>query len=122
MAATIQEAIDDIVRDIGSVIPTVTTRMTTWTNSMFIVPTLFPGPGAPWDKASLDQRSVYDWSVPTIQASAAVQEAGNTIAGANIAINTVFRTLKAVQAAFAAGRITADQQTSVVAAYTSSWE
>jgi hypothetical protein len=127
MAANLQEAIDDIVRDIGAIgtiPPTVPTRMqTTWIPEMFTNPAVFPGPGAPWDRQSANQRTVYDWSVPNIEANAEIQAIpAQLVQSANIVINVVLRTLLAVQAAFAAGRITADQVDSVVQAYTDAWE
>jgi hypothetical protein len=127
MAANLQEAIDDVVEDIGTIgtsIPTVPTRMqTTWIPEMFTVPASFPAPGAPWDRQSANQRTVYDWSVPNIEANAEIQALGTqAVQQANIAINVVLRTLLAVQAAFAAGRITAAQVTSVVTAYTDAFE
>jgi hypothetical protein len=127
MAANIQEAIDDIALDIGgasgTVPPFIAARMITWLDLMFLVPAQFPAPGLPWNKDLLDQRSVYDWAVPTIQANAEIQALGSNgpLAG-NIAINVVLRTLLAVQAALADNRITAAQVTSVVTAYTTAWE
>lgn len=129
MAATLQEAIDDIVEDIGVIgtsIPLVATRITTWLNSMFVNPALFPPPGAAWNQESILQRSVYDWAVPTLEARAEIQRlaliSGSNVQIANIAIDVVSRTLLAVQAAATANRITANQVTSVVTAYTAAWE
>lgn len=128
MAATLQEAIDDVVRDIGAIgstVPTIPTRMqTTWIPEMFTSPAAFPGPGTPWNRQDADQRTVYDWSVPNIKANADIQvlPSAQGVQQANIAINVVLRTLLAVQAAFAAGRITAAQVASVVTAYTDAFE
>lgn len=129
MAATLQEAIDDVVRDIGIIgtsVPTVATRMMTrWLPQMFTNPALFPPPGQPWQRDNVLQRSVFDWANETLRANAEIQSlvvSGNAIQQANVAINVVARVLLAVQIALAAGRITAAQVTSTVTAYTNAWE
>lgn len=128
MAANIQEAIDRIAEFIGTwsgTVPVpdqVPTRMVVWLNQMFLTPSLFPGPGTPWLRDSALQRSVFDWSVPTIQASAQIQAQGNGQLSGNLAINVVLRTLLAVQAAQLAGRITAAQRDSVVTIWNAAWE
>lgn len=126
MAANIQEALNDICRDIGAIVavpPLVPARMQTWLNLMFLVPASFPAPGTPFDPQNLDQRSVFDWAVPTLQAFEKINSsATGTVEERNIAIDVVYRTLLAVQTARTENRITANQQTSVVAAYTTSWE
>jgi hypothetical protein len=128
VAANLQEAIDDIALDIGTASGTVPVpdqvpaRMRNWLDQMFLATSLFPGPGTPWERSSVLQRSVFDWSVPTIQANAQIQAIGNGMQAGNLAINVVLRTLLAVQAAQTAGRITAAQRDSVVVIYTSCWE
>ena len=123
MAATIQECIDDIAEDIGGIhVGDVTTQMPDWNNQMFLIPSLFPGPGAPWDRENVNQRSVYNWAVSSILTNAQIQAGGNNQLSANLAIGVVLRALLATQAAVAAGRITAAQRDSVVAIYTVVWE
>lgn len=121
MAATIDEAIQDVVEDIGPKADP-DARMTTWLSTMFTNPSSFPGPGTAWDRENTDQRTVYDWVVPTIIAQQQMAALSNLPEKANIAINVVLRTLFAVKFAATNSRITAAQQTSVVTAYTTVWE
>lgn len=130
MAATIDEAIADIVDDISAFTAIVGAgglqeRMNTWVTQMFTVPGSFPGPGTPWVQSDRDQRSVFDWVTPNLLA----QERMNTLVEgtdgfllANIAIEVVERTLFAAKLAESNNRITADQLTSVVTIYTTAWE
>lgn len=121
MAANIQEAIDDIVEDLGNLGDS-PARMTTWIATVFTNPALFPGPGAPLNIDNLDQRSVYDWVIPSIIALQKMNAAMEPRDENNIAIDVVVRTLYAVQFAQTNNRITSDQQDSIVAAYTAIWE
>lgn len=125
MAANIQEALDEICKNIGNlsahVVPPFADRWLDWLNTIFLVPASFPAPGDPFNPQSLDERSVFDWAIPTLQAHEQIANA-DPVDQRNIAINVVYRTLLAVQTAAAEGRITADQETSVVAAYTTIWE
>lgn len=123
MAANIQEAIDEVVLDIGSpaIIPTLPARTQTWIDEMFTAASFNP-PGDFWDNNTAEQRSVFDWVVPNLVAQNEILIIGNNQLAQNVLINVVLRTLLATQAAQIAGRITADQETSVVTAYTNAWE
>lgn len=119
MAANIQEAIDEVVQDIQPGFALA--QMDTWISEMF-TEAGFPAPGDFWSRESEDNRSVFDWFVPNAVARREMNVVGAGQLAVNIAINIVLKTLLAVQAAQTAGRITADQETSVVTAYTDAWE
>jgi len=130
VAATLQEAIDDVVRDIGAIgtsVPDVNTRMGTWLASAFTGSSA-PGVGNEWQRDNALQRSAYDWSVETSEARAAIAALepqivpGPEVQQANIAIGVVSRFLLAVQQALAGGRVTAGQVTAIVADYTIAFE
>ena len=120
MSANIDEAIDDIVEDIGGFGATVIARYGTWITEMFTVAGFNP-PGTFWDPANVEERSVYDWVVPGLRTQREITLVGNGQLGANLAIDTVLRTLLAVKFATINSRITANQETSVVTAYTNAW-
>lgn len=120
MSADIDEALDDIVNDIGGAEATVVANYATWITEMF-TSTGFNPPGTFWDPDNEEQRSVYDWVIPGLQTQREINLVGNGQLGANLAINTVQKTLLAVKFATINGRITADQETSVVTAYTNAW-
>ena len=115
--ANIQEAIDDIVPNVffgGNV------EYDAWMISMF-TPVGFGvvavGSAEFWDAQSVDQRTVFDWVVPSLNIQRLVNAAGNGIESSNLRINIVLRVLLAVQAAQDATRISQDQEDTVVAAY-----
>jgi len=128
VAANIQEAIDTCANFIGLASGTVAppndvpSRMTNWNNLMFLVPASFPAPGDFWDRVNLEQRSVFDWAVPSVAANTQIQTIGNSPYAGNLAINVVLRTLLAAQFAATQGWITANQLTSVVNAWNTAWE
>ncbi len=128
MAATLQEAINDVVRDIGVIgtsVPDVNTRMGTWLALAFTNATA-PGASNEWQRDQVLQRSAYDWAVETSEARAAISSlesiSGSEVQQANIAINVVSRFLLAVQQALAGNRVTAGQVTAIVADYTTAFE
>ena len=120
MSANIDEAIEDIADDIGSLFASVVTRYGTWITEMFTEAGFNP-PGTFWDPENEEERSVFDWVVPGLLTQREINNTGNGQLSANLAINTVLRTLLAVKFATIAGRITANQETSVVTAYTNAW-
>jgi hypothetical protein len=120
MSANIDEAISDIAEDIGGANLTVVNDYGVWITQMFTEAGFNP-PGTFWNPDSEDERSVYDWVIPGLRTQREINLVGDGQLGANLAINTVLRTLLAVKFATIAGRITANQETSVVTAYTNAW-
>ena len=116
-AANIQQAIDEVVLNLSASIPG---PYAAWMASMFtpagftIVAT---GAAKFWDGQIADQRTVYDWAIPSLLTQRTINEQGDSVLTRNLAIGVVLRTLLAVQAANAASRITQDQEDTVVAAY-----
>jgi hypothetical protein len=117
-AADIQEAIDDVVNNI--VVGNIQTDYGTWITGMFTEAgfnALAVGSAKFWDKGSKDERTVFDWAVPSLRTQRTINAQGTTVLTKDLAINIVLRTLLAVQAATVATRITQDQEDTVVAAY-----
>lgn len=117
-AANIQEAIDDVVRDIHT--PNSTAPYNAWMVNMFTpigFKALAVGDATFWDANNADQRTVFDWVIPSLITQREINAAGDSVLTRNREINIVQRTLLAVQAAQNANRITQDQEDTVVAAY-----
>lgn len=117
-AANIQEAIDKVVESL--VFPGAVIQMNAWVEKMF-TPAGFAsvavGSAKFWDAKNVNERTVYNWAVPTIRDQRIINEVGNSVGTTNIMIEVVLRTLLAVQAAKNANRISQDQEDTVVAAY-----
>lgn len=124
MAVDIDEALNDLVFDVGQTAEAGTSipRMENWVAQMFEDPSQFPPPGIPWNRDNLDQRSVYDWLVPTLEALDAMRVIGEGQESGNIAILVLRKTLLAVKFGTINLRVTANQETSVVTIYTNVWE
>jgi hypothetical protein len=121
-AANIQEAIDNVVRDIH--FPNSVAPYNDWMVNMFTVSgfeALAVGSAQFWDANSADQRTVFDWIIPSLITQREINAAGDSVLTRNREIAVVSRTLKAVQAATIANRITQDQEDTVVAAYNASF-
>ena len=116
--ANIQQAIDEVVVNISfpnSVVP-----YNDWMTNMFTEAgfnALAVGSAAFWLPANIDQRTVFDWIIPSLITQREINAVGDSINTRNEEINIVVRTLYAVQAATDAGRISQDQEDTVVAAY-----
>ena len=115
-AANIQEAIDDVVQS-GLGAPT---QWDDWMVSMY-TPAGFAivavGSATFWAESNIDQRTVFDWVIPSLVTQRIITALGFTVESQNLVINNLVRTLLAVQAAQIASRITQDQEDTVVAAY-----
>jgi len=116
--ANIQEAINEIVDNLVS--PGAIVQMDAWVSKMFTpagFATVAVGSATFWKAANADERTVFNWAVPTLRDQRLITTGGNSVLTTNILIDTVLRTLLAVQAANIANRITQDQEDTVVAAY-----
>lgn len=117
-AADIQEAIDDVVENL--VFPPIGGQYPDWMTNMFTKPgfdALAVGDAQFWASDNVDQRTVFDWVIPSLLTQRIITADGSTVLTTNLAIQVVLRTLLAVQAAQIASRITQDQEDTVVAAY-----
>jgi hypothetical protein len=117
-AANIQDAIDQVVVNIH--FPNSVTPYNDWMVNMFTpagFAALAVGSAEFWDKSSRDQRTVFDWVIPSLITQRQINEMGDSMLTRNMEIDVVVRTLYAVQAAQNASRITQDQEDTVVAAY-----
>ena len=120
-ATSIQDAINKVA--LSLIPPTnIAVQFPVWRKSMFtptgwaaIPPGLGSGTAPFWDGQLPNERTVFDWVIPTLIAERNITV--SSILTQNIAINVVARTLLAVQAARAAGRITQDQENTVVDAF-----
>jgi hypothetical protein len=117
-AANIQEAIDDVVLNVH--FPNSVTPYNDWMVNMFTpagFDALAVGSAQFWDAASLDERTVFDWIIPSLITQRKINAVGDSMLTRNQEIDVVVRVLFAVQAATIASRITQDQEDTVVAAY-----
>jgi hypothetical protein len=115
--ANIQQAIDEIVTNLQG---SPTTEFQTWFEGVFTeagFDSLAVGTATFWAKENPDQRTVFDWVIPSLRAKREILDIGDSVESTNIEINVVLRTLLAVQASTAASRITQDQEDTVVEAY-----
>jgi hypothetical protein len=123
-AADIQQAIDEIVTNLDSPGTTVIQKINAWASNMFTpegFAALAVGSATFWKKGNVDERTVFNWAVPTLRDQRIINQSGNSVLTQNIMINIVLRALLAVQAATAANRITQDQEDTVVAVYNASF-
>ncbi len=117
-AANIQEAIDFVVSNVH--FPNSVTPYNDWMVNMFTkagFDALAVNAAPFWDEANVDQRSVFDWIVPSLITQRVINAVGDSMLTRNQEIRVVVRVLYAVQAAKIASRITPDQEDTVVAAY-----
>jgi hypothetical protein len=117
-AANIQEAINNVVRDIH--FPNSVEPYNNWISNMFTpqgFKALAVGSAKFWDAQSANDRSVFDWVVPSLLTQREINKGGDSVLTRNREIQIVLRTLLAAQAATVANRISQDQEDTVVAAY-----
>jgi hypothetical protein len=117
-AANIQQAIDDVVLNIH--FPNSVTPYNDWMTNMFTEAgfnALAVGAATFWEAQNADQRTVFDWIIPSLITQREINAAGDSVLTRNKEIDIVLRTLLAVQAAQNTSRITQDQEDTVVAAY-----
>lgn len=117
-AADIQEAIDLVVVNLSS--PNVLPDYQKWLANMFTPAgfnALAVGSAQFWDAKNSEQRTVFDWVIPTLITNRKINAQGASVLSNNLAIDVVLRTLLGVQAATDKNRITQDQEDTVVEAY-----
>jgi hypothetical protein len=117
-AANIQQAIDDIVVNLS--FPNSVQPYNDWMTNVFTpagFEALAVGDAKFWDAQIPDQRTVFDWVVPSLLIQRQINASGDSLLTRNLEIEVVLRTLLAVQVANIANRITQDQEDTVVAAY-----
>jgi hypothetical protein len=117
--ASIHQCIDYAWLDVGT--PTSATEYNNWITNMFTqagFEGVAVGSATYWNKDSEDERTVFNWIIPSLR----FQRFQNEVplldtSVANDRISLVVQVLKAVREAQDAGRITNDQEATVVAAY-----
>lgn len=122
-AANIDEAIELIPSNVIGKAGTLLAAMNTWLVVFDEAQPPFPAPGAPLDATNREQRSVRDWFGPSILARDQIDitTLGLQEQSLSRVMEVLFRALQAVKYAQIAGRITADQETSVVTQYNAAW-
>jgi hypothetical protein len=126
MAANIDQALAEIVKDIQGKNATLLTDFQSWLDQMFLNPALFPTPGDAWDEQSEDERTVRDWVHPSVIVQQNFQgvsgfPGSGSIVDQNNAMDVVERTLKAVKFANINNRISQSQETDTVTIYNAVW-
>ena len=122
-AANIDEAIDLIPSNVTGKSATLLASMNTWLVVFDESQPPFPAPGAPFDAANREQRSVRDWFGPSLLVRDQIDISTLGLQELSLArvMDVLLRTLQAVKYAQIAGRVTADQETSVVTQYNAAW-
>lgn len=127
MAANLDEAIADVAVDFFTNITTnalLRTGIGNWNVIFSLDTTIFPAPGTPFDRLNPNHYMITDWQVPMLNLLDQTPNNATAISPflMNRGIDVVARTLWTARQDQAAGRITANQVTSIVTAYTSAWE
>ena len=122
-AANIDEAIAFLPENVIFKFGALAASMDLWLVVFSATQPPFPAPGEPFDAENREQRSVRDWFGPSVLVRNNISEtnlAEQQVSGSAI-IDIVNRALTATKYAAIAGRITADQETSVVNQYNTAW-
>lgn len=116
----ITEAIDEVVQSVSLARATLNASLNSWISTVFTE--ALPGPGAPFNESSLENRVVRNWKFQSLIVFSELPADPNaTQADAQKVTDLVFRTCNAVRTGQLAGDITANQRDSVVAQYNISW-